>query len=1258
MKSKKSIAKQKQLKNMARPIQRKIKGGGDMEPCWVDMINPLRRYLENYLRPGILSGIVFTLTLFPIELSAFTIGGRVQATANLNVRSCASTTCSFIVTVSAGATGTILSGPTSNGGYTWWQVGWDVGKTGYSVQDYLTSITMPIPAAPSNLVAIGDTNVIRMLWTDNATNESGFKIERKTGVSGTYSQIAIAPAFSGNGTTSSQDAGLTYGNTYCYRIRATNATGDSSYSNAACGTTLAIPVLSSPNDGASFSANYITLQWGAITGATAYKVEVAANCNGTNILTNSATASPIMNVTGLANGTYAWRVQATNLTYPGLSNFSGCRSFTVGSAIDTTKPVVSAFSVTAAGSPFTISYTVLDSGGSGLKYVSLWRAPDTGGVPGNFAQINTNSHAGSGPVSNSFSDSPTPAGTYWYGIHVADNAGNWTSEPNPPGPIKRTTGEQLSAPSSLVATGDANRIRVVWTDNTTNETGFKIERKTGGSGTFSQISTAPAFTGTGTTYMQDSGLAFGTAFCYRVKAFNTAGDSSYSNEACGTTLAAPALVAPDNAANYTVNYVTIQWGAITGATAYNFELSASCGGTNILGAHTSSSPSYIVTGLANGLYYWRAQAANVGASPGLSSFSGCRTFTVNAPVPLPDLSPLNLNISSNTVNPGNTVVVNYTIKNLGSGSAGQTSTKIAILNANSSLLLEQVYMTSALEAGVSTSESHTITIPQNAGIGKYTILVLVDNSGVLHQNTTANDMASTELTICALDEGKLVGKGTALSSTTVTWEWTVVGSRLGSGGFDILGDHGQLLTPSRLPANARSWTENNLPSGATFFHALRAYDGMAVANTTIMMSGETAPSPVMFALDKISSQVGKSCSDTWLELGPDPKADIVKVALIATLQGVALAVAPFYPPAVFTIPIIPVAIEYADFLKTIGKIGFCVLKGVEQSAKVDGSDRRLAINTTSPAFTVAGLIPGSTYTVVLQAVTESGVRSAVTSTATIFVPPTVSAITSYSSITYNALYGSDGRTLVRLNNIPVASSLLLISTSPAAFPLEANPAEIKQAMLSLPNTITGPDSTREFVLFTGTTVYNGSLLGTITLPYSDQDGDGFVDGSAPLLAVDDLQPYELINGHWVPISGPVIKDTARQTLTFYMSHLAVYTLSGPMSSSVPNTSNYARVFPNPWHPTRNDRFGSSTIAGCGTGLIFNNLASRGIIRIYSIQGDLVRELNIGAADNGCKVWDGRNSVGRVVASGIYVAVIKTQTSSKNSTEKMTIAIER
>ena len=90
-----------------------------------------------------------------------------------------------------------------------------------------------LPAVPSNLTAlVGGESQIALAWSDNANNESGFKIERRTG-SGAYVQIAVV----GVDATSFVDAGLSPNTSYSYRVRATNTDGDSAYSNEASATT-------------------------------------------------------------------------------------------------------------------------------------------------------------------------------------------------------------------------------------------------------------------------------------------------------------------------------------------------------------------------------------------------------------------------------------------------------------------------------------------------------------------------------------------------------------------------------------------------------------------------------------------------------------------------------------------------------------------------------------------------------------------------------------------------------------------------------------------------------------------------------------------------------------------------------------------------------------------------------------------------------------------------------------------------------------
>jgi hypothetical protein len=74
----------------------------------------------------------------------------------------------------------------------------------------------------------------------------------------------------------------------------------------------------------------------------------------------------------------------------------------------------------------------------------------------------------------------------------------------------------------------AARLTLHWTDTSTNEDGFSIERKTGSTGSYRRITTV----GANVVVFVDTSLAEGVAYCYRIQAYNSAGVSSYSNEAC------------------------------------------------------------------------------------------------------------------------------------------------------------------------------------------------------------------------------------------------------------------------------------------------------------------------------------------------------------------------------------------------------------------------------------------------------------------------------------------------------------------------------------------------------------------------------------------------------------------------------------------------------------------------------------------------------------------------------------------------------
>jgi len=89
-----------------------------------------------------------------------------------------------------------------------------------------------------------------------------------------------------------------------------------------------------------------------------------------------------------------------------------------------------------------------------------------------------------------------------------------------------------NSPSNLQASAtSSSSISLRWSDNSGNETGFRIERSLSLFTGFSEVATV----GAGTTTYNSTGLNASTTYYYRVRAYNSAGNSGYSNTVWATT---------------------------------------------------------------------------------------------------------------------------------------------------------------------------------------------------------------------------------------------------------------------------------------------------------------------------------------------------------------------------------------------------------------------------------------------------------------------------------------------------------------------------------------------------------------------------------------------------------------------------------------------------------------------------------------------------------------------------------------------------
>jgi poly(hydroxyalkanoate) depolymerase family esterase len=172
------------------------------------------------------------------------------------------------------------------------------------------------PAAPSNLTATASSSSqINLSWSDNASDETGYVVERSTSSGSGFVSVATL----GANVTSFSNTGLAASTTYFYRVRASNGAGSSANSNEASATTQAAssnpPAAPSNLTATATSSSQINLTWtDNASDETGYIVERSATSGSgfTSIATLGANATSFSNTGLTASTTYFYRVRATN----------------------------------------------------------------------------------------------------------------------------------------------------------------------------------------------------------------------------------------------------------------------------------------------------------------------------------------------------------------------------------------------------------------------------------------------------------------------------------------------------------------------------------------------------------------------------------------------------------------------------------------------------------------------------------------------------------------------------------------------------------------------------------------------------------------------------------------------------------------------------------------------------------------------------------------------------------------------------------
>ena len=397
------------------------------------------------------------------------------------------------------------------------------------------------PAAPSGLVAsAASSSAIDLAWTDNASNETGYTVERSP--NGTTGWVVLTSTLAA-GTSSYRDSGLAASTAYSYRVKATNAAGSSAYSNIATATTSAqsgtLFTEGYPGaDGSAWdSARWTTVaQSGSLdvlsgAGRMAFQNVSGASAQAIATMAREADTDTLMSFrypsTGARGYFYVFSRASGNWVsgYPGTSYFlqlrndDGTVQLWKSSAGTTTQlaTVAGAASVTTAK-----QWVRFRVQGSSLS-AKVWTDGTT--EPSGWELTGTDSSITSSGVLQ----------LKWWRPSSATGAREVILDDIQVTRASATTPQPPAAPSGLVASAaSSSAIDLAWTDNASNETGYTVERSPNGTTGWVVLASTLA---AGTSSYRDSGLAASTAYSYRVKATNAAGSSAYSNIATAITSA-------------------------------------------------------------------------------------------------------------------------------------------------------------------------------------------------------------------------------------------------------------------------------------------------------------------------------------------------------------------------------------------------------------------------------------------------------------------------------------------------------------------------------------------------------------------------------------------------------------------------------------------------------------------------------------------------------------------------------------------------
>jgi chitodextrinase len=388
------------------------------------------------------------------------------------------------------------------------------------------------PTAPGNLLATAlGVSQVHLSWTASTDNVAvaGYLMERQDPGNQSFVQVGTSTV------TSYNDTGLAAGSSYSYRVRATDAAQNlSQYSGVASATTQAGPAAS---DNFNRADGGLGVNWVKPVPASEQTLVIVNNQVTPDIedahcyaywtrdtFTQDQYSQVLISNVGPWNGVIARAQPIIDRFY--LALVFGANDYRIYLRKDGLY-----YSLSTGNTETWLAGDIVGLEAAGLNPVQLTLLRN--GNPVLTYTDATENLVGGNPGIGIYS----PSGDHlaiddWEGGNLALHM----QAPGAPGDLAANRApdtQAQSAPGNLVARAlGVSQVNLSWTASTDKlgAAGYLVERQDPGSASFVQVGTT-----TGTSY-NDTGLAAGSSYSYRIRAMDTAGDlSEYSGVASAAT---------------------------------------------------------------------------------------------------------------------------------------------------------------------------------------------------------------------------------------------------------------------------------------------------------------------------------------------------------------------------------------------------------------------------------------------------------------------------------------------------------------------------------------------------------------------------------------------------------------------------------------------------------------------------------------------------------------------------------------------------